>query len=374
MLVQTFVTEFDARPTPCQSKPSTTASDAHLGSAILPSEKIIRPIATCDILHTRQSLTRLRRISMPVTYENSVRRQPNPMTMASKRSSLASSWTDESVPEEQTVSDDVDPSSERMELPLPRPQRRIRVKSDAIRKTSTKFVVTKDLPSSQRRVSMALLATTPMLATTSSSSSSDLPLPLPLPNSRLLACSAPVSGLGKSPLSALRLDSPTSTRSIISPAAYHTAKRTVRSAKKDRIANELLETERVYVGILEQVQEVRVCVTFLLIIYADFCSSIFSRHFKSLHARQIQSSCPYCLSKPSKRSSPILRIFMSWRRRYSGGWKKELPLLRLPCLLPYKTLGGIWVPYPLSRSLAQNEVIYRFLVRLGIYWLPSFPF
>lgn len=48
------------------------------------------------------------------------------------------------------------------------------------------------------------------------------------------------------------------TRTLISKEAYNTAKRTARSAKRDRIAREILDSERVYVGVLNEIHEVSV--------------------------------------------------------------------------------------------------------------------
>lgn len=53
----------------------------------------------------------------------------------------------------------------------------------------------------------------------------------------------------------MRFTTPVLTGSMISREAYNTAKRTARAAKKDRIANEILESERVYVKVLEDVHQ-----------------------------------------------------------------------------------------------------------------------
>ena len=75
---------------------------------------------------------------------------------------------------------------------------------------------------------------------------------------RVLQQKAPSTSPGKAGGGAgVRFSTPPRTQSIITSQAYNTAKRVARGSKRDRVANEILETEKVYVAVLDDVHEVR---------------------------------------------------------------------------------------------------------------------
>ena len=100
--------------------------------------------------------------------------------------------------------------------------------------------------SAGRPVSIALPATSPLVASNANGHTQAV-------ESKTLARNVKIRTSIVKP--SVRFSTPPS-KSVITAQAYNTAKRTARIAKKDRIANEILESERVYVGILSDVQEV----------------------------------------------------------------------------------------------------------------------
>lgn len=132
------------------------------------------------------------------------------------------------------------------------PEKRIRAKS-GVRRSSMSPSASANA-STGRPASMALPATSPLIASSSNNGrfsgiihdDDDKP-----PTARIKPSVQAVR-----PSVKFNIMQPSGTRSILTAAAFNTAKRTARLAKKDRIANEILESEKVYVGVLTDVHEV----------------------------------------------------------------------------------------------------------------------
>lgn len=248
------------------SRPTSYGSDAsnNLSAPAKASASIAEQATISEAARPRHALMRLRRISMPVVptnYDQPISRQllHSSIPMPGKRMSTASARSCDSLQEEAGEEEALPPLSSRATSILPRSDKRIRKKSMASRKSSMSpsGPSLNPSPSSSRPVSLALPATSPLIAsnvTFSESPQDDAPYFVGSTRERK---QPPVPIIRQPPKPSVRFSTPPP-GSVISSQAYNTAKRTARFAKKDRISNELLETERVYVGVLDDIHEVRI--------------------------------------------------------------------------------------------------------------------
>lgn len=187
------------------------------------------------------------------------------------RFSVASARSCDSLPEEDGEAYENSTTSEPNSAPhgrpskilqsaIPLPTRRIRLKSTRRQSHSPSGIrnesALREASTGSRPVSLALPTTSALVASSSNGQafvreSQTLKRSLTSNNG---SSTSPKSSPGQGkPSVTFSLAEPT--RSIISARDFTTAKKNARMAKKDRIANEILQSERVYVAVLTEIQE-----------------------------------------------------------------------------------------------------------------------
>lgn len=235
------------------------------------------PTVTDGLRRPGHALMRLRRVSMlagtlprsDTACTATIQRERPPAFLAPHhRISVASARSCESLPEEEAeestlqagISSSEPRRSKILQSAIPLPTRRIRLKSMRRQSTSPAGLRSESTPreasTGSRPVSLALPTTSALVASSSNGQafvreSQTLKRSLTSNNG---SSSSPKSSPGKGkPSVTFSLAEPT--RSIISARDFTTAKKNARMAKKDRISNEILQSERVYVAVLHEIQE-----------------------------------------------------------------------------------------------------------------------
>lgn len=227
------------------------------------------------------ALMRLRRISMPNPALPRTEIQPpnnkhnaSPSLLAPHhRFSVASARSCDSLPEEAeeggagTASCEMPSSapegrpSKILQSAIPLPTRRMRLKSKRRQSNPPSGLqnesASREASTGSRPLSLALPTTSALVASSSNGQAfvrESQTLKRSLTSNNGSSSSSPKSSPGKGkPSVTFSLADPT--RSIISARDFTTAKKNARMAKKDRIANEILQSERVYVAVLNEIQE-----------------------------------------------------------------------------------------------------------------------
>lgn len=283
MTSASWSTESSSRPTsygsdtpPTATQPQRKSDDVREYCSASHSSSDMQEAPSDRARRPGHALMRLRRISMPTsalprTEMHAAKSRQEPTSQAlivpHNRFSVASARSCDSLPEEavEALDDATSPSLEQqrskiLHSAIPLPTRRIRLKSTRRQSTSPSGLpqgsASREGSAGSRPVSLALPTTSALVASSSNGQafvreSQTLKRSLTSNNG---SSASPKSSPGKGkPSVTFSLAEPT--RSIISARDFNTAKRNARMAKKDRIANEILQTERVYVSVLNEIQE-----------------------------------------------------------------------------------------------------------------------